>query len=223
MVDRYTAEKNFDYEINANKVINNDRDIPQRDNEPNGEPETLVGKNLHKFGDLVVKEKPPSSLQRKKNKSKIEQLIQQRTQMNRNNTNIPNKKQLIDTSTNELLLYKPKTKDTTKDIIINCEADNLVLSRLPFPKNWETQTEPPPARADKSAIIRRFTSLTMETPDIAASPTLDTITVSSIPTINPRICSNSRGNISLFKSLFENTTTIVLLSRNTYKSLFHLA
>ena len=61
MVDRYTAEKNFDYEINANKVINNDRDIPQRDNEPNGEPETLVGKNLHKFGDLVVKEKPPSS------------------------------------------------------------------------------------------------------------------------------------------------------------------
>lgn len=112
MVDRYTAEKNFDYEINANKVINNDRDIPQRDNEPNGEPETLVGKNLHKFGDLVVKEKPPSSLQRKKNKSKIEQLIQQRTKMNTNNTNIPNKKQLIDTSTNELLLYKPKTKDT---------------------------------------------------------------------------------------------------------------
>ena len=114
MVDKYTKEKKYDYDINANKVVNTDRDFPQRDNEPSGEPETLVGRQLHKFGDLAVKEKPPNTLTRKKNRNMIEKLIKKRTKSSNNNqyTDIGQNSILLDNSTKELLLYKPKTKDT---------------------------------------------------------------------------------------------------------------
>ena len=128
MVDRYTAEKNFDYEINANKVVNNDRDVPQRNNEPNGEPETLVGKQLHKFGDLAVKEKPPNTLQRTKKKNMNEQLLKKKK--NVNSPNITYKKDYINELTNEPLFYNPKTKDTIsiyEELLYSIEVISLFL------------------------------------------------------------------------------------------------
>lgn len=114
MVDKYTKEKKYDYDINANKVVNTDRDFPQRDNEPSGEPETLVGRPMHKFGDLAVKEKPPNTLTRKKNRNMIEKLIKKRAKSTNNNkyTDIGETTNLLDKSSKEQLLYKPKTKDT---------------------------------------------------------------------------------------------------------------
>ncbi len=102
MVDKYTNEKMFDLELNSNKVVNiKDKYVNLNFNEPTGEAETLVGKKLHKFGDLAQHSKPPSILKR--------------TKINDNNKNeIFFNNNFIDFSKNlnEDIFYKPKTKDT---------------------------------------------------------------------------------------------------------------
>ena len=45
---------------------------------------------------------------------------------------------------------------------------------------------------------------TRDTPEVAASPTLDTIMVSTMPTDTARICSTISGKISFLKSALEN-------------------
>ena len=101
MVDKYTNEKMFDLELNSNKVVNiKDKYVNLNFNEPTGEAETLVGKKLHKFGDLAQHSKPP---------------ILKRTKINDNNKNeIFFNNNFIDFSKNlnEDIFYKPKTKDT---------------------------------------------------------------------------------------------------------------
>ena len=51
---------------------------------------------------------------------------------------------------------------------------------------------------------------TSATPDTAVSPTLDTITVSTMPTSITNTCSITNGTNSFFKSLSENNTSIRL-------------
>ena len=46
---------------------------------------------------------------------------------------------------------------------------------------------------------------TRATPDTAVSPTLDTITVSTMPTSMTKTCSIARGHRRFFKSLLENS------------------
>ena len=117
MVDKYTNEKMFDLELNSNKVVNiKDKYVNLNFNEPTGEAETLVGKKLHKFGDLAQHSKPP---------------ILKRTKINNNN----NKNELffnnnfINFSKNlsEDILYKPKTKDTQN---VYDELLNLIQNYL---------------------------------------------------------------------------------------------
>ena len=103
MVDKYTNEKMFDLELNSNKVVNvKDKYVNLNFNEPTGEAETLVGKKLHKFGDLAQHSKPPSKLKRTKinnNNNKNEIFF---------NNNFVN----FSKNLSEDILYKPKTKDT---------------------------------------------------------------------------------------------------------------
>ena len=98
----------------------------------------------------------------------------------------------------------PNTKEITKLIINNCEADSFVFSSSLFPRYCVTITEPPPAIAVNIAIIRLFTSFTMDTPEIAASPAADTMIVSAIPTSITNSCSTNKGRINLPSCRFVN-------------------
>ncbi len=46
-------------------------------------------------------------------------------------------------------------------------------------------------------MSRTFTWSTREMPETAASPTVETITVSAIPTVTSKSCSSTKGRISL--------------------------
>ena len=71
MVERYRDDAIFEYENNANKVvaISNRDNIPDI-NESTGEAKTLVGKKLHRFGDLALREKPSKNIKKKKKMQK---------------------------------------------------------------------------------------------------------------------------------------------------------
>ena len=71
MVEKYRDDYFYEYENNANKVVA----ISNRDNidvnESTGEAKTLVGKKLHRFGDLALREKAPKILKKNKKKNFI--------------------------------------------------------------------------------------------------------------------------------------------------------
>jgi len=58
--------------------------------------------------------------------------------------------------------------------------------------------------AANTLISRLLIISTRDTPDVAASPALETIIVSTMPTVTARICSTMSGAIRRFKSLFVN-------------------
>ena len=114
MIDKNYEHDNYDYEDNNNnftsrrdkdkdkdKNKDKDKDKHQRKHdEPTGEAETLIGRKLHKFGDLAQREKIPRTyLERRRNEEKAFNI---RKLKNENR-------------------YNPKTKDTQsiyEDIII---------------------------------------------------------------------------------------------------------
>ena len=49
---------------------------------------------------------------------------------------------------------------------------------------------------------------TRETPDTAASPADDTITVSAMPMVTAKSCSSTSGIINRFKSCLENNLSV---------------
>ena len=90
-------------------------------------------------------------------------------------------------------------------VMINSwSADWQALSCRFCPRYWEDTTAPPVATAANILMNRVLTISTRDTPEVAASPTLDTIMVSTIPTDTARICSTISGNINLLKSALEN-------------------
>ncbi len=133
MVERYRDDAIFEYENNANKVvaISNRDNIPDI-NESTGEAKTLVGKKLHRFGDLALREKPPKNIKKSKNKSLSNQLMETFT------SNL-NKK--YNSLSEEKLNYYPKTKDTHSiyDDLLNIvreyftdQSPSLIKSALDF-------------------------------------------------------------------------------------------
>ena len=84
-----------------------------------------------------------------------------------------------------------------------------MFSSSRLPKYCVTITEPPPATAVNIAIIKLFTSLTIDTPEIAASPAADTIIVSAMPTNITRSCSISKGRIKRISCLLENRLFVI--------------
>ena len=65
------------------------------------------------------------------------------------------------------------------------------------PMNCEATTAPPVASAENSAISTLQNMSTSETPEIAASPSAETITVSAMPTKMLSVCSIRSGKSSL--------------------------
>lgn len=57
MAERFEAFRRFDYRLNSNLVIQKETHAPNQ-NEPTGEPESLVGRILHPMGDKVVRMTP---------------------------------------------------------------------------------------------------------------------------------------------------------------------
>lgn len=65
---------------------------------------------------------------------------------------------------------------------------------------WLHTTAPPVASADKIWISRTLMLSTNDTPDTAASPHEETISVSNSPMLKASACSIMSGTISFFKS-----------------------
>ena len=101
--DNYDADEfnihNY-YKKDKEKEKDKDKDKYRKHDEPTGEAETLIGRKLHRFGDLAQREKIPRTyLERRKNEEKA---------FGTQKTKAENK-------------YNPKTKDTQsiyEDIII---------------------------------------------------------------------------------------------------------
>ena len=98
------------------------------------------------------------------------------------------------------------TEDT-----ISCFADLQASSFFPAPRNWEVTTAPPVASAANTLMIRLLNISIRDTPETAASPAEEIITVSAIPTVMASACSNNNGMISFFRSSFENSCCFVVL------------
>ena len=60
------------------------------------------------------------------------------------------------------------------------------------------------ARAEKMLIIKMLMASTSETPETAASPQTETMTVSAMPMVMDRNCSTISGIISRCRSFLEN-------------------
>ena len=81
----------------------------------------------------------------------------------------------------------------TKATVISWVAALDALLGFWLPRYWDTTTAPPVATAANILISRLFIISTRETPDIAASPAYEIMTVSTMPTVMARICSMISG------------------------------
>ena len=87
------------------------------------------------------------------------------------------------------------------------------------PIYWEATTAPPVATAANTLIKSVLIISTSDTPEVAASPTLETIIVSTIPTVTARILVNKGMEFTLssqnFKGNFQwNTDFNISFNRN---------
>jgi cytoskeletal protein RodZ len=69
----------------------------------------------------------------------------------------------------------------------------------------DTTTAPPETSAPKAMTSSVSSELTSETPETAASPALDTISVSTIPIVTARTCCKISGRMMCISSLFEKS------------------
>ena len=67
MADKYERDRQYQYTANASKVVQRDKAAPIA-NLPSGEADSLVGKRMMPFGDLVSKDENPEL---KKMKEKV--------------------------------------------------------------------------------------------------------------------------------------------------------
>ena len=95
------------------------------------------------------------------------------------------------------------------DDTINCFADLQASSFFPAPRNWEVTTAPPVASAASTLMIRLLNMSIRDTPETAASPAEEIMTVSAMPTVIASACSNNKGMISFFRSSFENSFVLL--------------
>ena len=79
------------------------------------------------------------------------------------------------------------------------------------PRCWLVTTAPPVASAPNSVMISWLIISTSDTPEIAASPTDDTITVSAMPTRISSICSMMSGQSSVSSWRLVNSLSFFIL------------
>ena len=89
--------------------------------------------------------------------------------------------------------------------VTSCPALREASCGLRAPRNWLVTTAPPVASAAKTLMMRLLIISTSETPEMAASPTLETMTVSDMPTSAARVCSMTSGQSSRSRSRLANS------------------
>ena len=97
-------------------------------------------------------------------------------------------------------LIRQNTATPTPRIALRPTSWPALLAASPgrlAPRCWLVTTAPPVASAPNSVMISWLIISTSDTPEIAASPTDDTITVSAMPTRISSICSMMSGQSSV--------------------------
>lgn len=102
------------------------------------------------------------------------------------------------------MMPKPNTADRNT----SCPALFRASSCLRAPKNWLVITAPPVAKAANRFKMTLLIMSTRDTPDMAASPTAETITPSHMPTRAARACSITRGKINRTNARFEKSPSV---------------
>ncbi|KAL9656222.1 hypothetical protein ABK040_007838 [Willaertia magna] len=98
--DEILKFREYEYRSNSNVVLTAKRKKKKEINEPSGEPETLVGKELYKMGDRVEYTKPPTSSTSKRKKNKVYKKKKKRATSS-----------ILDVDIDQTH-YKPKTEET---------------------------------------------------------------------------------------------------------------
>ena len=96
------------------------------------------------------------------------------------------------------------TTEITRITNRTCLAARFASFSFFFPIYWEQIMHPPAASAAKAWITSIFMASTRETADMAAGPTLLTITVSTVPIRELRTCSMIRGSSRAFNAALLN-------------------
>ena len=82
----------------------------------------------------------------------------------------------------------------------NCPALWAACSGFLAPRYWLVTTAPPVASAANTVMMSWLIISTSETPEMAASPTDETMTVSAMPTSTLSVCSIISGQSSVSNS-----------------------
>jgi len=125
MTDKYERDRQYQYTANASMVVHKER-TGNNKNLPSGESESLVGRRMQPFGDLVSKEENPElkklkekaekkAKKNKKKKPKSESLVHE---VNRN---------VIGADIHEEVVYRPRQKETR---IIYDQILNIVQKHM---------------------------------------------------------------------------------------------
>ena len=118
----------------------------------------------------------------------------------------PNRKRMI---------FSPKARHSAMNprparqaMVTTCAADSRAFSLSRAPRNWLVITAPPVARPANRVSTTLLIMSTRDTPEMAASPTEDTITPSAMPTSTERACSMTSG--------ISSRTSILLLNIRSF-------
>ena len=93
----------------------------------------------------------------------------------------------------------------------SCPALRAASSGRFAPRCWLVTTAPPVASAPNTVMISWLIISTSDTPEIAASPTEETMTVSAMPTRTPSACSMISGQSSASSCWFVNSRSFFTL------------
>ncbi|CDW82626.1 u5 small nuclear ribonucleoprotein 200 kda helicase [Stylonychia lemnae] len=117
MTEKEVQRTKYKYVLNSNLVIQGSANL-SRENEPSGEGESLVGRKLAPFGDLVEREKPPQLKTKEQEYLRFIYIIHYRVKDKKKkqekavNMASGSEKNLLDVQIQEDLVYRPKTKET---------------------------------------------------------------------------------------------------------------
>jgi hypothetical protein len=79
MADKTVRDRRYQYTENASKIVQRDKNAKTESNLPSGESESLVGRKLKSFGDLVSKDVNPE-LKQMKEKANVKKIKKQEEQ-----------------------------------------------------------------------------------------------------------------------------------------------
>ena len=111
MTDKYERDRQYQYTANASKVVQRERTAPQA-NLPSGESESLRGRELRGFGDLVSKEADPE--RQKLEKKAEEKKKKQKNKKKKKPEIVEVARDAINAEIHDDVFYTPRTEETRK-------------------------------------------------------------------------------------------------------------